>query len=90
MGCIYNIINKVNGAIYVGSTIRVNPQKRWWRHTKDLRSNIHHSRHLQRAWNKYGGDKFEFVIIESVPDENILVAEQKLYRPKRNYLQQCS
>jgi group I intron endonuclease len=87
MGCIYNIINKINGAIYIGSTVRTDPRKRWWRHTKDLRSNIHHSRHLQRAWNKYGGDKFQFKIVEIVDDEKILIVEQHyLDDRKKNYL----
>ena len=78
MACIYNIINTINGAVYVGSTVRQNPSKRWWRHTKDLRSNIHHSRHLQRAWNKYGERVFKFLIVQdNIDDSIVLVEEQK-------------
>lgn len=78
--------------MYVGSTVRKNPLKRWWRHTKDLRNGVHHSRHLQRAWNKYGSSNFQFMIVELVADENILITEQKYltdrkenYQPKLNY-----
>lgn len=84
MGYIYNIINKVNGAIYVGSTITTDPRKRWWRHIKDLHSNIHHSRHLQRAWNKYGCDRFEFRIVKVVLDKDILTEEQSYLNDRKN------
>jgi group I intron endonuclease len=47
-----------------------------------FRCNRHENLHLQNAWNKYGGDKFEFVIIHqfkpNVNVETVLVEEQKL------------
>ena len=75
---IYKIINKVNGKYYVGSTKDFN--KRWLDHKSALIGNRHPNDKLQRAWNKYGQDKFEFVITESTdPTKTILKqVEQKL------------
>jgi group I intron endonuclease len=62
---IYKIINTFNGKFYVGST--TNQKVRFRQHRKLLRGNRHHCKHLQAAWNKYGEDKFIFVVIEEVP-----------------------
>lgn len=60
---IYQIRNTVNGNVYIGSAVNIG--KRWSEHKKDLGNNIHHNRHLQSAWNKYGADCFEFTVIET-------------------------
>ena len=57
-GYIYKIINKIDGRIYIGSTI--NFEKRKKKHLKDLKNNKHHNIFLQRAYNKYGVDNFVF------------------------------
>lgn len=76
MGCIYQIVNSVTGARYVGSSVR-SAEKRWSVHKKDLRSGRHHSRHLQRAWNKYGPAAFTLELLEDdVAPENLLAREQ--------------
>jgi len=59
---IYEIRNIVNNKIYIGST--KNLHKRKYKHFRDLKLNKHHSIHLQRAYNKYGNDKFVFSLIE--------------------------
>jgi len=59
---IYKIVNKINGKMYVGSAS--NFHDRWIKHTNLLNKNKHHSIKLQRAWNKYGFDNFNFEIIE--------------------------
>ena len=59
---IYLIENKINHKKYVGQSSDI--VLRWYHHKTDLRSNIHHNRHLQSAWNKYGEDNFEFSILE--------------------------
>lgn len=71
---IYQIKNKINNKSYIGSSIRLN--KRWKRHITDLKCNVHHSLALQRAVNKYGLDNFEFLILESCEDEQLLDREQ--------------
>ena len=71
---IYKIINAVNNKFYVGST--VNSVERFRVHRKRLRANNHHCAHLQSAWNKYGEDKFVFVVIEEIEsDEKLQAAE---------------
>lgn len=58
---IYSIENKVNGKFYIGSTI--NLKARWAAHKAGLRNNRHHSFVLQKAWDKYGEDSFEFKLL---------------------------
>lgn len=67
---IYSIKNKINNKIYIGQSHDI--ESRWYHHKSDLRSNIHHNKHLQSAWNKYGEDNFDFSIIEecSISDLN--------------------
>lgn len=72
---IYSITNTVNGKRYVGST--TNFKERIRQHFKLLRKNKHHSCHLQYAFNKYGESAFVSVIIEHVPIELLIDAEQK-------------
>jgi group I intron endonuclease len=71
---IYKITNLVNDKFYVGST--TNTRERFRTHRNKLRSNIHHTKHLQAAWNKYGEGKFSFEIIEVVPDGASLQAAE--------------
>lgn len=58
---IYFIVNIINNDFYIGSTI--NLVKREQQHFWLLRSNKHHNRHLQNAFNYYG-DVFVFKIQE--------------------------
>ena len=59
---IYKIVNKINSHFYIGSTINI--KKRIASHKKGLRKGNHHCIFLQRAYNLYGEDSFEFVIRE--------------------------
>ena len=74
MGYLYIIRNKVNDKFYLGSTN--NYHKRKINHFSQLRCDKHHSIHLQRAYDKYGEDNFEFIIIETC--FNHLEREQEL------------
>lgn len=69
MGAIYSILNLIDGKIYVGQS--VNPNKRKTDHFRALRKGVHHNAHLQRAWNKYGEDAFEFNILENCTDDKL-------------------
>lgn len=59
---IYCIKNKINNKIYIGETL--NMGKRWAEHISLLDSNSHHSYKLQKEWNEYGKDAFEFKSME--------------------------
>jgi group I intron endonuclease len=72
---IYKIRHIKSGKVYVGSAI--NFIKRWLDHKKELRGNYHHSILLQRAWNKYGENKFEFEIIEVIKNPTKKKLEKK-------------
>lgn len=71
---VYTITNLVNGKSYIGSSIDING--RWWGHLNGLRKGKHHNMLLQRAWNKYGEDSFEFKVIEVCSSEELAVREQ--------------
>lgn len=60
---IYQIRNTKNKKCYIGQTIR-NVKSRWKAHRCSLKNNQHYNDYLQRAWNKYGKDAFEFSVID--------------------------
>lgn len=66
MKAIYKIHNKISGKFYLGSTI--NSTKRKSTHFSLLKNNKHHCIHLQRAYNKYGEENFEFLVIQECTD----------------------
>lgn len=72
---IYKITNTINGRFYIGSAVSIS--KRWNVHKSQLRNGKHHSATLQRAWNKYGEDAFEFSVVEYVDRERLLEVEQE-------------
>ena len=86
MGTIYAIRNKTNGAEYIGSAVANRLDKRWVRHRTDLRSGKHHSRFLQRAWDKYGELSFEFIRVEEVEDAVLLRTEQRYLDARKSGL----
>lgn len=68
MSCgIYCIKNKTNGKRYIGKSIDI--QERWKTHKMQLRNGNHVNPYLQRSWDKYGSDSFEFSILEECSDE---------------------
>jgi group I intron endonuclease len=70
---IYGIRNTVNGKWYVGSSINI--QRRWQKHTQRLRTGKHENTKLQRAWNKYGENAWEWVIFQYLPPETKALEE---------------
>lgn len=80
---IYEIRNKLTGKSYIGSSKQI--EKRWEQHLQALEKGIHHSVLLQRAWNKYGKDCFEFTIKEECDEEQLLKREQHYLDKKPHY-----
>jgi len=72
---IYKIINIINNQYYVGSSTNIS--KRWKEHIRLLNLNKHHNDYLQHAWNKYGKDSFNFIIVENTNSDSIKITEQK-------------
>lgn len=68
---IYGIVNKTNGKAYVGQTGE-RFLRRYWHHQWKLRDDSHDNMYLQNAWNKYGEDNFEYVVLEVVEDLSLL------------------
>lgn len=67
---IYKIINLKNNKCYVGSSINLKSRK--YKHFKDLSNGTHHNLKLQRAYDKYGEENFNWEIIEYVDKTNNL------------------
>lgn len=71
---IYKIINKVNGNCQIGSSS--NLQKRKKQHFNSLSKNKHYNQYLQRSFNKYGIENFEFIIICKCNEDELIKLEQ--------------
>jgi len=73
---IYILENLINGDFYLGSTCDFRERK--CRHFIRLRKNIHDNIHLQRAYDKYGLENFEFKKILFCESFELLYYEQIL------------
>jgi len=79
---VYAIENTVNGHRYIGST--TNYKSRWHTHRSTLRRGVHHSFILQKAWNKYGAQAFEFKLLLVCPKDQRIEYEN-LLMPLQHY-----
>lgn len=86
---IYMILNVINGKIYIGQSRDI--KNRWKQHKSDLNCNRHINEHLQSAWNKYGEENFEFIILCECEENQLNTLEQYYifelfsYNPKVGY-----
>ena len=71
---VYCIINKVNDKMYVGSSTNI--KNRWREHKRALRNGCHVNPYLQKVWNKYGEESFEFKVIAYTDPDEAIVLEQ--------------
>jgi group I intron endonuclease len=84
---VYQILCVPTGKVYVGSAS--NLRIRWREHRWTLNRGTHHSQYLQRAWNKYGETEFVFSVLELVPPELLLEAEQQWINATHCYERDC-
>ena len=76
MNGIYTITNLIDGKSYVGQS-SYDYKKRFIDHRFLLKKGKHSNIHLQRAWNKYGSENFEFkVIIQDIPEDWLDLSER--------------
>lgn len=71
---VYLIRNSRTGRGYAGSSVNV--EVRWNQHRVDLNGQRHHCKALQQAWNKHGPSSFEFMLLETCPEDQLKVLEQ--------------
>jgi group I intron endonuclease len=74
-GGIYGIRHIPTNRYYIGSAARI--RRRWYAHLHRLKLGKHHSIKLQRAWDKYGPDAFEWLVVEPVQDEALLFEKEQ-------------
>lgn len=78
-----------NGFIYIGKTQQTF-MRRFYEHSERLTRQIHDNSPLQRAFNKYGGDKFIFFVIESVTEtDDINELERRTIEIAREHFSTC-
>ena len=73
---IYRIYCKSEDKSYIGKSINI--EERWKNHLNGLKKGKHHNKKLQKVFNKYGKDDFEFSILKEVNEENIVVEADSL------------
>lgn len=71
---IYKILNTITNKVYIGSAVDCN--RRFIEHRKNLKANDHRNSYLQNAYNKYGLDAFQFIVIEACETSKLIELEQ--------------
>lgn len=71
---IYVIECTATDKLYVGSSWDFH--KRWKDHKRSLNTGKHGNRHLQSAWDLYGKDSFNFIVLESCTEVDRVEREQ--------------
>lgn len=66
---IYCVENIENNKKYIGQSKNIND--RWYKHKNELKRGVHFNDYLQKSWNKYGEEKFEFHILEYCDDTEL-------------------
>ena len=78
---VYMILNKINGRVYIGSSVNVaNRQRSHWR---ALNEGKHGNSFLQSDWSKCGGsDAFDFIVLVEIQNKETAVLVEQTYIDK--------
>lgn len=71
---IYMILNTVNNKVYIGQSRHL--KERFSRHRRDLEAKTHHNEELQRDYNKYGAESFDFIVLQECEENELYELEQ--------------
>lgn len=74
---VYQIFCKETKKSYIGSSSNI--EKRLQTHKQHLEKGCHNSRILQKEYDKYGLDNFEFIILEKDIEDTLLTAYEKYW-----------
>ena len=66
---VYCIRNIINNKVYIGQSVNI--KRRWKKHRSELNRNTHNNKQLQNAWNAYGEESFEFVVLEECEEKDL-------------------
>jgi hypothetical protein len=66
--CVYSILNKITDQSYIGETVQY--EKREKDHKNNLRGGYHVNSLLQKDYDKYGADAFEFAMVKEINKED--------------------
>lgn len=81
---IYSIKNITNNKEYIGKSVNI--EERIKTHKRELKRGHHHNSHLQRSYNKYGEECFEYSILyEAREDEDLDFLEMKFIEERESY-----
>jgi group I intron endonuclease len=58
---IYKIEHRDSSRCYIGSSNNI--EVRWQKHIQALKRGTHHSKYMQRVWDKYGSEAFVFSVL---------------------------
>ncbi|MCS7004361.1 MAG: GIY-YIG nuclease family protein [Cytophagales bacterium] len=72
---VYVIRNSVDNRIYIGSSVQL--YRRYQTHCQELENGTHHSKSLQRFYNKYGKNKLSFEVLAFCAPDKTFSTEQK-------------
>ncbi len=84
---VYTIIHVASGKTYVGEALNI--RTRWSGHFSCLQKGNHNNYYLQRSWNKYGAEAFEFkifLILERLENESNYMLKKRLKREENKVL----
>ena len=79
---IYRIYCKSEDKSYIGKSINI--EERWKIHLNELKKGKHHNKKLQKDFNKYGIDDFEFSLLKEVNDYYEITYYESYYAEKFN------